>query len=181
MSSTHFSSTASATSDQGRQYLTFLVGNEEYGMDILKVQEIKGFAPPTSVPNTPAYIRGVMNLRGTVIPVLDLRVKFNLPDPQYTKFTVIVVANLGERTIGLVVDAVSDVLEIRDSDVEPPPDLVTDAQTAFITGMVTKTERLIMLMDVDQVINPEALPLDQEILGDDRSEPEETESECAST
>jgi len=168
----------SAQANHNRQYLTFMVGNEEYAMDILKVQEIKAFTPPTAVPNTPSYIKGVMNLRGTVIPILDLRLKFKQVDPQYTKFTVIVVANLRNKVIGLVVDAVSDVLEIRDQDVEPPPDLVSDAQTAFITGMTAISDRLVMLMDVDQVINPEALPMVGAGSPAEGEPDEEVEPEC---
>jgi purine-binding chemotaxis protein CheW len=133
------------------------VGREEYGIDILRVQEIKAFATVTAVPNTPAYIRGVMNLRGTVIPVLDLRVKFGIPDPRYDKFTVTVVVNLRSKVVGLVVDAVSDVLDIRSASIERPPELVSDAETAFIRGMAALPERLIMLIDVDQIVTLESL------------------------
>jgi purine-binding chemotaxis protein CheW len=140
-----------------QQYLTFLVGREEYGVDILKVQEIKAFSTVTAVPNTPAYIRGVMNLRGTVIPVLDLRVKFGMAESACDKFTVIVVVNLRTKVVGLVVDAVSDVLDIAASSVERPPELVSDAETAFIRGMATLADRLIMLVDVDQIITLDSL------------------------
>jgi purine-binding chemotaxis protein CheW len=143
--------------DPSQQFLTFLVGREEYGIDILRVQEIKAFSTVTAVPNTPAYIRGVMNLRGTVIPVLDLRVKFGMTNPRYDKFTVIVVIKLRSKVVGLVVDAVSDVLDIPTASIERPPELVTDAETAFIRGMATIAERLIMLVDVDQIITLESL------------------------
>jgi purine-binding chemotaxis protein CheW len=143
--------------DASEQFLTFLVGREEYGVDILRVQEIKAFSTVTAVPNTPAYIRGVMNLRGTVVPVIDLRVKFGLANPSYDKFTVIVVVKLRSKVVGLVVDAVSDVLDIRAAAIEQPPELVTDAETAFIRGMATIGERLVMLVDVDQVIALESL------------------------
>jgi purine-binding chemotaxis protein CheW len=139
------------------QFLTFLVGREEYGIDILRVQEIKVFSAVTAVPNTPPYIRGVMNLRGTVIPVLDLRIKFGMADPKYDKFTVIVVVTLRTKVVGLVVDAVSDVLDIRSASIDRPPELVKDAETAFIRGMATLAERLIMLVDVDQIISLESL------------------------
>jgi purine-binding chemotaxis protein CheW len=143
--------------EASQQFLTFLVGREEYGIDILRVQEIKAFSTVTAVPNTPVCIRGVMNLRGTVIPVLDLRIKFGLADPRYDKFTVIVVVKLRSKVVGLVVDAVSDVLDIRTASIERPPELVTDAETAFIRGMATLAERLIMLVDVDQIITLESL------------------------
>jgi purine-binding chemotaxis protein CheW len=145
-----------------QQYLTFLVGREEYGIDILRVQEIKAFSTVTAVPNTPAYIRGVMNLRGTVIPVLDLRVKFGIAEPRYDKFTVIVVVSLRTKVVGLVVDAVSDVLDIRSASIERPPELVSDAETAFIRGMATLADRLIMLVDVDLIISLESLVVDAE-------------------
>lgn len=150
------------TGDLNQQFLTFLVGREEYGIDILRVQEIKAFSAVTAVPNTPAYIRGVMNLRGTVIPVLDLRVKFGMVDPTCDKFTVIVVVTLRTKVVGLVVDAVSDVLDIGSDAIERPPELVTDAQTAFIRGMATLADRLIMLVDVDQIITLESLVLNAE-------------------
>lgn len=149
--------------DVNEQFLTFLVGREEYGIDILRVQEIKAFSAVTAVPNTPPCIRGVMNLRGTVIPVLDLRVKFGMVDPPCDKFTVIVVVTLRTKVVGLVVDAVSDVLDIRSAAIERPPELVSDAETAFIRGMATLAERLIMLVDVDQIITLESLVVPPEV------------------
>jgi purine-binding chemotaxis protein CheW len=146
-----------AGDDASQQFLTFLIGREEYGIDILRVQEIKASPAVTAVPNTPAYIRGVMNLRGAVVPVVDLRVKFGMSDPRYDKFTVIVLVRLRSKVVGLVVDAVSDVLDLRSATIERPPELVTDAETAFIRGMATIGERLVMLVDVDQIIVLESL------------------------
>jgi purine-binding chemotaxis protein CheW len=153
----------SNAADLSQQFLTFLVGREEYGIDILRVQEIKVFSAVTAVPNTPPYIRGVMNLRGTVIPVLDLRIKFGMAEPKYDKFTVIVVVTLRTKVVGLVVDAVSDVLDISSASIDHPPDLVKDAETAFIRGMATLAERLIMLVDVDQIISLESLSVPPEM------------------
>src|ERR1700689_2004331 len=102
-----------------KQYLTFTLGREEYGIEILKVQEIKGYSAITPIPNTPAHVKGVMNLRGTVIPVVDLRSKFAMEAVEYTKFTVIIVASVGEKIVGIVVDAVSDVLTVSRGNIRP--------------------------------------------------------------
>src|SRR5512142_2514663 len=104
------------------QYLTFSLGAEEYGLEILRVQEIKGYSAITPIPNTPHHVKGVMNLRGTVVPVVDLRTKFSLASVEYNKFTVIIIVTVAAKTIGLIVDAVSDVLEIPASGIRPAPD-----------------------------------------------------------
>jgi purine-binding chemotaxis protein CheW len=149
--------TRGRTRSEGGQYLTFRLGDEEYGVEILKVQEIKGYSAITPIPNTPAYLKGVMNLRGTIVPVVDLRAKFGMAQADYTPFTVIIVVTVGPKVMGLVVDAVSDVLDIRSASIDRPPELVSDAETAFIRGMATLAERLIMLVDVDQIITLESL------------------------
>ena len=114
------------------QYLTFALGQEEYGIDILRVQEIKGLSAVTPIPNSPAYVKGVMNLRGTVVPIFDLRLKFGMESQAYDRFTVIVVVNVGERIVGLVVDAVSDVLDIENGSIEPAPDLGASIDTSVL-------------------------------------------------
>ncbi|HYD51785.1 MAG TPA: chemotaxis protein CheW [Gemmatimonadaceae bacterium] len=141
--------------DDENQFLTFVLNGEEYGLRILKVQEIKGFTGVTPIPGTPAYIKGVMNLRGTVVPVVDLRAKFGMPAAEYDKFTVIVVVDVGPRIVGLIVDAVSDVLNFADGDVAPPPMLGTDIDTSFLTGMAKAGEKLVLLLDIDAVIGAE--------------------------
>ncbi len=117
------------------QYLTFRLGDEEYGIEILKVQEIKGYAPVTPVPNTPTYVRGVMNLRGTVIPIVDLRAKLAMRETTYNQFTVIVVVTVGPKGMGLIVDAVSDVLNIPTTDIQATPEFGADVDTQVIHGM----------------------------------------------
>ena len=134
------------------QFLTFTLAKEEYGIEILSVQEIKGYTTVTPIPNTPAYIKGVMNLRGTVVPVLDLRIKFGNPDPQYDKFTVIMVVNIGNRVVGLVVDSVQDVLNIKVDAIEPSPNLGSGIDTSFLTGMAKQEDRLIALLDIHKVV-----------------------------
>ena len=139
------------------QYLTFGLGQEEYGIEILKVQEIKGYSAITPIPNTPAHVRGVMNLRGTVVPVVDLRSKFAMETVEYTKFTVIIVVTIGSKIVGLVVDAVSDVLNIPASDIRPAPDFGSRADTRFITGMANSGDKLAVLLDVDRLLGDDDL------------------------
>ncbi len=137
---------------EGNQYLTFRLGDEEYGIEILKVQEIKGYAPVTPVPNTPAYVKGVMDLRGTVIPVLDLRGKLAMPEAPYNPFTVIVVVTVGSRRIGLIVDGVSDVLNIPPTEMQAMPDFGSSVDAQFMSGMAKAGERLVVLLDIDTVL-----------------------------
>lgn len=132
------------------QYLTFMLGAEEYGLEILRVQEIKGFSAITPIPNTPPHIKGVMNLRGTVVPVLDLRMKFALAKAEYNQFTVIIVVNVGSKVTGLVVDAVSDVLDVPANDIDPAPEM-GGADVSFLRGLAKSGDRLIALLDIDKV------------------------------
>jgi purine-binding chemotaxis protein CheW len=141
----------------GSQYLTFTLGEEEYGAEILKVQEIKGYSAITPIPNTPSYIKGVMNLRGTIIPVVDLRSKFGMIEAEYTRFTVIIVVMVGTKIVGLVVDAVSDVLNIPLDDIQAAPDFGGQVNTRFINGMAKAGDKLIVLLDIDKVLGTDDL------------------------
>ena len=134
------------------QYLTFTLGGEEYAVDILRVQEIKGYSSVTSIPNAPAWVKGVMNLRGTVVPVFDMRLKFGMEPRAYDRFTVIVVVNVGVRVVGLIVDSVSDVLDIPASAIEPTPDLGAGVDTRVLQGIARTNERLVTLLDIDAVV-----------------------------
>ncbi len=136
----------------GNQFLTFTLGSEEYGIEILKVQEIKGYSAFTPIPNAPAYIKGVMNLRGTVVPVVDLRAKFAMSENEYNQFTVVIVVTVGTRVFGLVVDAVSDVLNIPGEAIEATPHLGAGVDTSFMTGMAKSGDKLIALLDIDKLI-----------------------------
>ncbi len=147
---------AAATAD-AHQYLTFTLGREEYGIEILRVQEIKGYSAITPIPNTPAFIKGVMNLRGTVIPVVDLRAKFGMSEAEYNRFTVVIVVNVGQRIVGLVVDAVSDVLEVAPTELVPPPEMGREVDTSFLTGMAKSTDHLISLLAIDRVVGMDEL------------------------
>jgi purine-binding chemotaxis protein CheW len=135
------------------QFLTFLLGAGQYGVEILKVQEIRGYTAVTPIPNAPSYIKGVINLRGTVVPVVDLRAKFSMEVTEYNKFTVIIVVTVGPKVIGLVVDAVSDVLDIPAAEMRLPPDLGGQVDTRFITGMATIGEQMTVLLDIDRLLS----------------------------
>ncbi|MEO1526709.1 MAG: chemotaxis protein CheW [Planctomycetota bacterium] len=140
-------------SDGENQFLTFLLQEEEFGIEVLRVQEIKGLSRITPIPNMPTHIRGVMNLRGTVIPILDLREKFLMPAKEYDQFTVIVVVTVCDKIVGLVVDAVSDVLDVADGDIEPTPQLGFDSDVEFLQGIAKSGERLITLLNMEQLID----------------------------
>ncbi len=142
----------SAATAQVQQFLTFALGAEEYGIDVLKVQEIKAYAAITAIPNTPAYIKGVMNLRGAIVPIVDLRARFGLPEVEYTKYTVIIVIRVGQRIGGLIVDAVSDVLSLAADQIEAPPELGGSAETSFMTGMAKSNDKLVQIIEVERLL-----------------------------
>jgi purine-binding chemotaxis protein CheW len=148
---------ASALNEGARQYLTFKVAAEEYGIEILSVQEIRGYSGVSALPNTPAYIRGIMNLRGTVIPIFDLRARFRMEEQEYTRFTVVIVVRVHSKSIGLVVDAVSDVLDILPGDIRERPDCGARADINFITGIATIGEKLVVILDIAKLLTEEAL------------------------
>lgn len=139
----------------GNQYLTFRLAEEEYGLEILRVQEIKGYSRVTPLPNTPPEIKGVMNLRGTVVPVIDLRARFGLQVAEYDRFTVIIVVTVGTKVVGLVVDAVSDVLNVGPNELAPAPDLGAGVDTTFMKGMARSGDRLVTLLNVDRLVGVE--------------------------
>ncbi len=145
-----------AASAAGDQYLTFAVDGSEYGLEILRVQEIKGYTRVTPIPRTPPHVKGVLNLRGTIVPVIDLRVRFALPEVDHTRFSVVIVLTVGTRVIGLLVDAVSDVLTVGAADRGAVPDLGGSVDTAFVAGMAKSGDRLITLLDVDRLVGGDA-------------------------
>ncbi len=136
----------------GRKLLTFTLRDEEYGIDLLRIQEIKGYLPITPIPNTPEYIKGVINLRGSVIPVMSLRRRFGMEEAEYNKFTVIIVINVESKVVGLLVDGVSDVLSVPTEDIQSPPEIVSSIDTAFLSGLVRKEERLVLLLNLEPLI-----------------------------
>jgi purine-binding chemotaxis protein CheW len=148
---------SSESATDGRQFLTFNLGEELYGVDILRVQEIKGYTAVTKIPNTPSYIKGVLNLRGTIVPIVELRTKFGMPTIEYTMFTVIIVVVVKEKVMGLVVDAVSDVLDIDKKDVQAPPNFGSRINVSFMNGIGKSGDKLVTLLDIDRMLSGEDL------------------------
>ena len=138
------------------QYLSFVLGNEEYGVNILRVQEIRSWEPVSRIPNVPAYEKGVVNLRGAIVPIIDLRERFNLGHAEYTPLTVVVVLqaviNDKSRTMGVVVDSVSDVVDVDNFSIQSAPDFGAKVSTEFINGLASVNQRLVMLLDVEKLL-----------------------------
>lgn len=137
--------------DTVTQFLAFELNGQEFAIEVLQVQEIRNYSRVTPIPNTPPSVKGVMNLRGAVIPIVDLRRKFNLPETEPNQFTVIIVVNVSDKVMGLVVDTVSDVLDITNDAIEPAPDLGA-VDTSFLTGLAKSGERLVALLNVEQLL-----------------------------
>lgn len=142
-------------SSQTQQYLTFALAEEEYGIDILAVREIRGLSKVTRVPKTPDWMLGVLNLRGAIVPVIDLRLRFGVEQKDYDDNTVTIVVAVGERLFGMVVDAVSDVYETRESDIKPVPELDSTIETRFLKGLVGNGDRMILLLGVERLMQQE--------------------------
>lgn len=143
----------------GREFLTFRLGGEEYGIDILKVNEIRGWEVPTVIANTPAFIKGVINLRGIIVPIVDLRIKFQLGEARYDDFTVVVIVSVAGRVVGIVVDAVSDVITLMPQQIRPAPEFGGALDTRFITGLGTVDQRMLILADIEQLLTSEDMQL----------------------
>ncbi len=142
-----------AAEGQSREFLTFRLGAESYGIDILKVQEIRGYETPTAIANAPAFIKGVINLRGVIVPVLDLRVKFELERASYDEFTVVIILNLAGRVVGVVVDSVSDVLTLAVDLIRAAPEFSSATfDTKYITGLATVDDRMLILLDIERLM-----------------------------
>lgn len=134
------------------EFLTFILGREEYGIDILKVQEIRGYDAVTSIANMPEFIKGVINLRGIIVPIVDLRIKFSLSEVTYDAFTVVIILNLGTRVMGIVVDSVSDVLTLKAEQIRAVPELSSVLDTRYILGLGTVDERMLILVDIEKLM-----------------------------
>lgn len=154
-SSTAIASTASAAGE----YLTFVLGDEQYGIEILKVQEIRGYDAVTQIANTPAFIKGVVNLRGKIVPIVDLRIKFNLGKVDYDEFTVVIILNLAGRIVGIVVDGVSDVKALKEEQLREVPSLVTSIDTKYIVGLATVEEHMLILVDIERLMSSQEMQL----------------------
>lgn len=138
---------------QPREVLSCKLGQEEYGINILAVQELRGYDAVTRIANAPEFVKGVINLRGVIVPIIDLRIKFGLLNPKYDTFTVVVIINLPGRTAGIVVDSVSDVVELSAEQIKPAPELVSSAGDAYILGLATLEERILILVDIEKLLS----------------------------
>jgi purine-binding chemotaxis protein CheW len=147
-------STAEAADDGAfaQEYLTFTLGPEEYAIDILKVQEIRGYEPPTTIANAPTFLKGVINLRGTIVPIIDMRIKFNVGAAEYTPFTVVIILNVASRVVGMVVDSVSDVTTLRSDQIRPAPEFAATVDTRYINGLGTLGERMLIVVDIERLM-----------------------------
>ncbi len=147
---------ARAGAPGAREFLTFRLGAEEYGIDILKVQEIRSYEPPTRIANVPPYVKGVVNLRGVIVPIVDLRVRFGLGAAEYDRFTVVIVLNVGARVIGAVVDSVSDVLELDADSIRDAPPMPQTVGSGYVVGLGTIGDRMLILLDIERLmLSPE--------------------------
>lgn len=146
------------------EFLTFILGSEEYGIDILKVQEIRGYDAVTGIANMPEFIKGVINLRGIIVPIVDLRIKFKLSAVTYDAFTVVIILNLGTRVVGIVVDSVSDVLTLQTEQIRAAPELSSALDTRYIMGLGTVDERMLILVDIEKLMLGSEMALVDEVL-----------------
>jgi purine-binding chemotaxis protein CheW len=135
------------------EFLTFTLGKEEYGLDILKVQEIRGYDAVTAIANSPAFIKGVINLRGIIVPIVDMRIKFNLGKVEYNEYTVVIILNVANRVVGMVVDGVSDVITLKPDQIKPAPEFGSAFDTRYLTGLGTVDNRMLILVDIEKLMS----------------------------
>lgn len=145
--------TGETVASGAREYLTFRLDQEEYGIDILKVQEIRGYEPPTRIANAPPFIKGVTNLRGTIVPIVDMRLKFNCSKAEYNSFTVVIILNLRNRVVGIVVDSVSDVMELTPENIRSAPDIDSAIDNSCILGLGSVGDRMLILLDIEKLMS----------------------------
>lgn len=143
----------------GQEFLAFTLGKEEYGIDILKVQEIRGYETVTRIANAPDFIKGVVNLRGIIVPIVDMRIKFNLGEPTYDQFTVVIILNIGGRVVGMVVDSVSDVITLSHEQIRPAPEMGTALNTDYLIGLGTLEQRMLILVNIDKLMSSSEMGL----------------------
>ncbi|MEA3394127.1 MAG: chemotaxis protein CheW [Pseudomonadota bacterium] len=142
-----------------REFLAFKLGHEEYGIDILRVQEIRSYEEPTRMANAPAYIKGVVNLRGVIVPIVDMRMKFNLEEVKYDGFTVVIVLNIGSQVIGMVVDGVSDVITLAPEQLRPVPELSSSIASDHLLAIGSLEDRMLILLDIEKLMRSEDMGL----------------------
>jgi purine-binding chemotaxis protein CheW len=145
--------------ETGHETLVFALGQEEYGIDILKVQEIRGYDAVTTIANSPSFLKGVINLRGTIVPIVDMRIKFNLGNVEYNQFTVVIILNIAKRVVGMVVDAVSDVITLLPEQIKPAPEFGSALKTEYINGLGTIDSRMIIMVDIEKLMTSQEMEL----------------------
>lgn len=143
----------------GNEFLAFTLAKEEYGIDILKVQEIRGYEAVTRIANAPEFVKGVVNLRGIIVPIVDMRIKFKLGEPTYDQFTVVIILNINNRVMGMVVDSVSDVITLSAEQIKPAPEMGTTFSTDYLVGLGTLDERMLILIDIDKLMSSSEMGL----------------------
>ena len=159
MDTTHEASASSKSAVSNNEFLTFTLGKEEYGIDILRVQEIRGYDAVTAIANTPNFIKGVINLRGIIVPIVDMRIKFNLGTVEYNQFTVVIILNLSHRVVGMVVDGVSDVITLTAEQIKAAPEFSSSLDTKYIMGLGAVDQRMIILMDIERLMSSHDMEL----------------------
>lgn len=153
MTKANATTSARSVDIQTREFLSFKLGAEEYGIDILKVQEIRGYEKPTRMANAPEFVKGVINLRGIIVPIIDMRIRFALGSAEYDAFTVVIILNLGTRVVGIVVDSVSDVITLTPEEIRPTPEASIHGEANYVIGLGTPGERMLILMDIEKLID----------------------------
>ncbi len=148
-----------AAGGSSRELLTFTLGSEEYGIDILKVQEIRGYDAVTTIANSPEFIKGVINLRGIIVPIIDMRIKFNLGNVTYNELTVVIILNIAKRVVGMVVDGVSDVITLTADQLKPSPEFSSSMDTQYIMGLGTVDDRMIIVVDIEKLMTSRDMDL----------------------
>ena len=146
------------------EVLSFKLGSEEYGITILKVQEIRGYDTVTKIANAPEHVKGVINLRGNIVPIIDMRIRFNLGTPVYDESTVVIILSLGKQVVGMVVDSVSDVVRLAPEQIKAAPQMGTALNADYLTGLGTLDERMLILVDIDKLMSSQELELSEESL-----------------
>ena len=145
--------------DDAGEFLTFSLGRQEYGIDIRNVREIRSYEAVTQIANAPAYLKGVVNLRGIIVPIIDMRIRFGIGTPSYDQFTVVIVLNIGGRVVGMVVDSVSDVITLSAEQIKPAPEMGSALDTDYLIGLGTLEERMLILVDIDRLMSSEEMGL----------------------
>ena len=152
-----------AADQMANEFLTFRLGKEEYGIEILKVQEIRGYDAVTHIANAPEFIKGVVNLRGIIVPIVDMRIKFRLDKADYDQFTVVIILNVSGRVVGIVVDAVSDVISLGAEQMRPAPEFGATINAEYIMGLGTVGERMLILMDIEKLMTSSDMGLIEQL------------------